>query len=165
MTTVKKQLLKHLLWKQRHLMTLSWPHNESSNKTLEEYFWRTNKIVRRFNTVVCELKWNAVFGLTETSPHSENWTIWESLLKLSKGNWLTLFIAPWKWLVQFWLHTACWCLQNTSLWLELIQSEYTWRPRLHHLLCVCPFRLELRHHREEELKAAGEILRSKLLLE
>lgn len=30
---------------------------------------------------------------------------------------------------------------------------------------VCPFRLELRRHREEELKAPGEVLRSQLLLE
>lgn len=30
---------------------------------------------------------------------------------------------------------------------------------------VCPFRLELRRHREEELQAPGEVLRSQLLLE
>ena len=42
-------------------------------------------------------------------------SIWESLLRRSRGSGRALFIAPWKWLVQIWLGAACRRPPNTSL--------------------------------------------------
>lgn len=138
-------------------------YNKSNNQLRREFFW----LLDNFKTVTCELKWNVVdvfFHLTESSLHSEDWTIWPFVetkqRKLAYSVYCTMKVISA-------VLTTCSLLMSPKhlivvgthpKWIYVTFSD------LITYSCVCPFRLELRRNGEEELKAPGEVLRIKLLL-